>query len=207
MDLNPDVRDHAAPGVHFVLSPVTDLSACPDGSVGVVFTSNLFKHLECNNIVKCLREAARVLVPQGRFLILQPTYGFAVGITGCSSTTSRRWTTGACRKRWKRTASQSSRQSPDFYPIRPRDGCRTRSCFCACTCACLYSGALSGNSSFSPPRCGKRSRRAAQRTKGVCRERASWRGSTQPACTGMQFQVSVRADAVPPGAESSSASQ
>lgn len=76
VDLNPDVRQRAAPGVRFVLSPVTDLSACCDNSMDVVFASNLFEHLERRDIVKCLREVSRVLAPGGRFLILQPNIRF-----------------------------------------------------------------------------------------------------------------------------------
>ena len=73
VDLNPDAASAASPGVQFVLSSVTDLSAIPAGSADVVFASHLFEHLSRPDIVRTLRESLRVLSASGSLLILQPS--------------------------------------------------------------------------------------------------------------------------------------
>lgn len=76
VDLNPDVRQHAAGEVQVLVSPSTDLAALDAGSVDVAFASNFFEHLTRPDIVQTMREVARVLRPGGRFLILQPNYRY-----------------------------------------------------------------------------------------------------------------------------------
>lgn len=72
VDINPDTRRHAAPGVEVLLTPTTDLGAVPDGSVDVAFASNYFEHIPRPDIVGTLREFHRILRPGGSVLILQP---------------------------------------------------------------------------------------------------------------------------------------
>ena len=76
LDLNPDTKDYAAPGVWVIESSSTDMSMVPDGSVDVAFASNFFEHITREDILKTMREVARVLTPNGRFLILQPNIRF-----------------------------------------------------------------------------------------------------------------------------------
>jgi SAM-dependent methyltransferase len=76
VDLNPDTARYADPGVEVLGTPATDLSAIADGTVDVVFASNFFEHLSRPDISRTMREAARVLRPDGRFLILQPNYRY-----------------------------------------------------------------------------------------------------------------------------------
>ena len=76
VDLNPDVRQHAAAGVEVLVTTSTDLSALAPGSLDIAFASNFFEHLERRDIVQTMREVARVLRPGGRFLILQPNYRY-----------------------------------------------------------------------------------------------------------------------------------
>lgn len=72
VDISSDTARHAAAGVEVVHAPSTDLSVLSDGSVDVAFASNFFEHLTRDEILTTLRELRRVLVPNGRLLILQP---------------------------------------------------------------------------------------------------------------------------------------
>lgn len=72
VDLSTDTPRYAAAGVEVITSASTDLSAVGDHSVDIAFASNLFEHLSRPEILATLRELNRVLVPQGRLLILQP---------------------------------------------------------------------------------------------------------------------------------------
>ena len=76
VDLNPDTAQHAAPDVQVIHSSSTDLSVLESRTVDVAFASNFFEHLDRPDIVLTLREVARVLRPEGTFLVLQPNYRF-----------------------------------------------------------------------------------------------------------------------------------
>lgn len=76
LDLNPDTKEYAAPGIWVIESTSTDMSVVPSGSVDVAFASNFFEHITREDILKTMREVARVLTPTGRFLILQPNIRF-----------------------------------------------------------------------------------------------------------------------------------
>ena len=73
LDLNPDSPLHLDGDVTFLHSPATDLSAVPDGTLDVAFTSNFLEHLPskevCNEV---FAEVRRKLRPGGRFLIMGP---------------------------------------------------------------------------------------------------------------------------------------
>jgi SAM-dependent methyltransferase len=76
VDINPAVREMAAPGVTALVSPADDLLDVADGSVDVVFASNFFEHIDRPTILAVMTEAHRVLRPGGRFLVLQPNIRF-----------------------------------------------------------------------------------------------------------------------------------
>lgn len=76
LDLNPDTAQYASSGVAVIQSSSTDMSAIPSGSIDVVFASNFFEHITRDDILSTMREVARVLRPNGRFLILQPNIRF-----------------------------------------------------------------------------------------------------------------------------------
>jgi SAM-dependent methyltransferase len=76
VDMNADIRKFASNDVEVVVSKSTDMRKIKDKSVDVVFTSNLFEHLNRADIVKTIREVKRVLKKDGRFLIIQPNYRF-----------------------------------------------------------------------------------------------------------------------------------
>jgi SAM-dependent methyltransferase len=73
VDLNEDVRAHAAAGVEVVIAASTAMSAVASSSVDVVFVSNFFEHLpSTESLLGTLAEIKRVLRPGGRLLVLQP---------------------------------------------------------------------------------------------------------------------------------------
>ncbi len=76
LDINPDVKSHAHPDINLVLNSTSSMSAVPDSSVDIVFASNLFEHLTRDEITATFREVYRVLVPKGRFMVLQPNIRF-----------------------------------------------------------------------------------------------------------------------------------
>ena len=74
LDLWEGVQDAAAPGVETHVGPAQDLGFLADGSVDVVFASNLLEHLERPIVEGVVREVLRVLRPGGRLVLVQPNY-------------------------------------------------------------------------------------------------------------------------------------
>ena len=62
VDLNEDVRTHAASGVEVVIAPSTAMTAVQNESVDVLFVSNFFEHLpSTESLLGTLAEIKRVL--------------------------------------------------------------------------------------------------------------------------------------------------
>lgn len=76
VDLNPSTELYADPDVTVFQSSATDMSGVPSGSVDVAFASNFFEHITRPDILAVMGEVARVLRPEGPFLILQPNIRF-----------------------------------------------------------------------------------------------------------------------------------
>jgi ubiquinone/menaquinone biosynthesis C-methylase UbiE len=78
VDLNEETKSFAAPDVEVIMSSATDLSAFKDGTVDVVFASNIFEHLPTKEVLmEVLREIYRVLKPGGSLMVLQPNIHYA----------------------------------------------------------------------------------------------------------------------------------
>ncbi len=77
VDVWPGTLDHAAPGVEAFTSRLSDLSFLPDASIGLALASNVFEHLEREELSATLREVRRKLRPDGTLAVLQPNYRFA----------------------------------------------------------------------------------------------------------------------------------
>ena len=76
VDINPDLTKYARPDVEIVNSSSSQMLAIPDNSVDVVFASNFFEHLSRDEISATFGEVHRVLMPHGKFMVLQPNIRF-----------------------------------------------------------------------------------------------------------------------------------
>jgi SAM-dependent methyltransferase len=77
LDINPDVKQFAAPDVRTVVGDLAALRKLKAASFDAVFASNLFEHLERGKILESIRGVFRVLKPGGQFIILQPNIRFS----------------------------------------------------------------------------------------------------------------------------------
>jgi SAM-dependent methyltransferase len=78
LDVGEQVRRHAAADVQVHIGPVHELGWLADGTVDVVFASNLFEHLPSKDLLlTTLAEVHRVLRSGGRLLVLMPNIRFA----------------------------------------------------------------------------------------------------------------------------------
>jgi SAM-dependent methyltransferase len=77
VDLNEETRSFSAPDVVVHIQAAHELPF-ETGSIDVVFASNFFEHVRSkDDLISILREARRVLKPEGRILIMQPNFRFA----------------------------------------------------------------------------------------------------------------------------------
>lgn len=77
LDLNPTTKTAAHPDVSVISHDVTLPWPMADRSVNVVFSSNFLEHLpDKPAVLHCLREAHRVLVPDGKIILLGPNIRF-----------------------------------------------------------------------------------------------------------------------------------
>jgi SAM-dependent methyltransferase len=80
VDLNPEAAKFLPVGVEFHLGSAADLSWIETASVDVCFSSNFFEHLPSKEVLdKVLKEALRVLRPNGLYVAMQPNLRYAPG--------------------------------------------------------------------------------------------------------------------------------
>lgn len=77
LDVHPEAAGFAKPEVHFHRGGSGSLRMLGDGSVDVVFASNLLEHLTNDEVARTLEEARRVLRTGGRLLVLQPNFRYS----------------------------------------------------------------------------------------------------------------------------------
>jgi dolichol-phosphate mannosyltransferase len=81
VDLNPDTRSLAAPGVEVEAASASDLGFLSAGSVDVVFSSNFLEHLaDKKEVAGVMREALRVLKTGGTLILLGPNVRLIPGV-------------------------------------------------------------------------------------------------------------------------------
>jgi ubiquinone/menaquinone biosynthesis C-methylase UbiE len=81
VDLNPELERFADKSVEIKALDSKNLEGIRDSSVSLVFTSNFFEHLPSRqDLFQTLKEIHRVLVPGGKFLILQPNIRFCYDV-------------------------------------------------------------------------------------------------------------------------------
>lgn len=74
VDLWDGIGELAARGVQTHVASVTSLPFIEDGSVNLVFASNLLEHLTVDQVDATVAEAERVLAPGGRLVLVQPNF-------------------------------------------------------------------------------------------------------------------------------------
>jgi SAM-dependent methyltransferase len=74
IDVNPEMRDFAAPGVDFRVGDAAQLAGVPDHSVDLVFASHFLEHLTPAQARELLGRVRRALRPRGRLALLQPNF-------------------------------------------------------------------------------------------------------------------------------------
>jgi SAM-dependent methyltransferase len=80
VDLNPDTKALAAPGVEVLLTSSQEMSAVDSASVDTVFTSNFFEHLPSKALLlETLRESYRVTKAGGCIVVLMPNIRYVGG--------------------------------------------------------------------------------------------------------------------------------
>jgi ubiquinone/menaquinone biosynthesis C-methylase UbiE len=76
VDYSARSREYCGKDVHFVQATSTDLSIIHDQSVDVVFSSNLFEHLNRDQLDLTIREIRRILKSGSLLILLQPNYRY-----------------------------------------------------------------------------------------------------------------------------------
>lgn len=80
MDMNPDARELAAPGVAVIQQDCSSPWQVPPESLDVVFTSNFFEHLPNKDALeRTINEAYQALQPGGRLIALGPNIRYVPG--------------------------------------------------------------------------------------------------------------------------------
>lgn len=74
IDLNPEMRAFAAPGVDFRVGDAALLEGIPEQSVDLVFASHFLEHLTAAEAGLLLARIRRALRPRGRLALLQPNF-------------------------------------------------------------------------------------------------------------------------------------
>lgn len=77
VDISSLVKRHASPGVRTWVRACDDLRVFQQGSVDVVFASNLFEHLTRESLDKTIQEIFRVLKKRGTLILVQPNFRYA----------------------------------------------------------------------------------------------------------------------------------
>jgi SAM-dependent methyltransferase len=77
VELNADAGRWLPKDTRLIAKPSWEIGEISSGSVNAVFASNFFEHLPTKDkLLKTLSEVSRVLVPDGRLIILQPNLAY-----------------------------------------------------------------------------------------------------------------------------------
>lgn len=77
LDLGPDVKDYIGKDVTFINKPSTSLEGIPDKSLDVVFSSNLFEHLDRQDLDKTMKEIKKRIKDTGTLILVGPNFRYA----------------------------------------------------------------------------------------------------------------------------------
>ncbi|MGB3008840.1 MAG: class I SAM-dependent methyltransferase [Candidatus Saccharimonadales bacterium] len=77
LDMGPDVKEFINKDVIFINKPSTSMESVPKKSVDVVFSSNLFEHLDKNELDKTMQGINRCLKPNGTLILIGPNFQYS----------------------------------------------------------------------------------------------------------------------------------
>lgn len=125
LDLNESVRQYAGPGVEPRVGSCTSLPEFADGSLDVVFASNLFEHLSKDDLSRTLRETHRVLRTgerRGLLIAIQPNFRYAYREYFDDFTHETIWTDGSLRDYVEAHDFEVTHLEPRFLPFSMKSG-------------------------------------------------------------------------------------
>lgn len=77
LDIGPDVKEHINKDVIFINKPANSLEEIPANSLDVVFSSNLFEHLDREQIDKTMAAVNKRLRNGGVLILMGPNFKYA----------------------------------------------------------------------------------------------------------------------------------
>ena len=77
LDMGPDVKEFINKDVIFINKPSTSMESVPKKSVDVVFSSNLFEHLDKNELDKTMKGINRCLKSNGKLILIGPNFQYS----------------------------------------------------------------------------------------------------------------------------------
>lgn len=76
LDIGSKVKGHLADDVTFINKPSTSLDSIPAKSLDVVFSSNLFEHLDKDELDKTMKGIIRCIKPGGTMILIGPNFQY-----------------------------------------------------------------------------------------------------------------------------------
>lgn len=126
LDADEAVRARAGPGVAVHVGTCDRLDDFQDGSVDVVFASNLLEHLALERVQATLAESLRVLASGGRLIVLQPNFRYCGASFYDDYTHRTPLTHESLRDLLEGAGFASSRVVPRFLPFSFRSALPAR---------------------------------------------------------------------------------
>jgi glycosyltransferase involved in cell wall biosynthesis len=74
LDIWPDIEKHSATEVEVIIGSAEEITNIANASIDTIIASNLFEHMEVENLSKCFNRIKEVLKPDGKLLIIQPNH-------------------------------------------------------------------------------------------------------------------------------------
>lgn len=77
LDIGPDVKDHINKDVIFINKPASSLETIPANTLDVVFSSNLFEHLDRTQLDETMRAVNKRVKKNGTLILIGPNFRYA----------------------------------------------------------------------------------------------------------------------------------
>jgi ubiquinone/menaquinone biosynthesis C-methylase UbiE len=77
IDISEDMRKFASSEVDFICGSIVDLTLFEDNEFDIVFSSNVFEHLDQEEVSLCFKQIFSKIKKDGLLIILQPNFRYA----------------------------------------------------------------------------------------------------------------------------------